>query len=78
MGALAQALPCPVQPASALGWNGDAIEAQAFAYLAVRALEGLPLTFPTTTGRACAAHRRDRVAPLTAAATHLSPPRQAP
>ncbi len=50
MRALADALPCPVKPASALGWNGDAIEAQAFAYLAVRALEGLPLTFPTTTG----------------------------
>jgi anhydro-N-acetylmuramic acid kinase len=50
MGALANALPCPVKSASALGWNGDAIEAQAFAYLAVRALEGLPLTFPTTTG----------------------------
>ncbi|MFN3890197.1 MAG: anhydro-N-acetylmuramic acid kinase [Beijerinckiaceae bacterium] len=50
MAALADALPCPVQPASAFGWNGDAIEAQAFAYLAVRALEGLPLTFPTTTG----------------------------
>jgi anhydro-N-acetylmuramic acid kinase len=50
MAALADALPCPVEPASAFGWNGDAIEAQAFAYLAVRALEGLPLTFPTTTG----------------------------
>lgn len=50
MAALAQAMPCPVKPASALGWNGDAIEAQAFAYLAVRVLEGLPLTFPATTG----------------------------
>jgi anhydro-N-acetylmuramic acid kinase len=29
---------------------GDAIEAQAFAYLAVRSLKGLPLTFPGTTG----------------------------
>ena len=28
----------------------DALEAQAFAFLAVRALRGLPLTFPTTTG----------------------------
>ena len=34
----------------ALGWNGDAIEAQAFAYLAVRKLEGLPTSFPETTG----------------------------
>lgn len=50
MAALAEALPCPVEPASAVGWNGDAIEAQAFAYLAVRVLEGLPLTFPATTG----------------------------
>lgn len=33
-----------------LGWSGDAIEAQAFAYLAVRSLKGLPLTFPGTTG----------------------------
>ena len=28
----------------------DALEAQAFAYLAVRTLKGLPITFPTTTG----------------------------
>lgn len=32
------------------GWDGDAVEAQAFAYLAVRTLRGLPLTFPGTTG----------------------------
>lgn len=50
MAMLADALPCPVQAASALGWNGDAMEAQAFAYLAVRVLEGLPLTYPSTTG----------------------------
>jgi len=35
---------------SDLGWSGDAIEAQAFAYMAVRSLKGLPLTFPGTTG----------------------------
>ncbi len=29
---------------------GDALEAQAFAYLAVRSLDGLPLSFPGTTG----------------------------
>jgi anhydro-N-acetylmuramic acid kinase len=39
-----------VVPASTLGWDGDALEAQAFAFLAVRSLRGLPLTFPTTTG----------------------------
>jgi len=40
----------PVLPASMLGWDGDALEAQAFGFLAVRSLRGLPLTFPTTTG----------------------------
>jgi anhydro-N-acetylmuramic acid kinase len=43
-------LSCPVLVAEDLGWSGDAIEAQAFAYLAVRALRGLPLSWPTTTG----------------------------
>ncbi len=33
-----------------LGWHGDALEAQAFAFLAVRSLRGLPITFPGTTG----------------------------
>jgi anhydro-N-acetylmuramic acid kinase len=32
------------------GMDGDATEAEAWAYLAVRAKKGLPLTFPTTTG----------------------------
>jgi len=39
-----------VETADAAGWSADALEAQAFAYLAVRALKGLPITFPTTTG----------------------------
>jgi anhydro-N-acetylmuramic acid kinase len=39
-----------VVAASELGWDGDALEAQAFAFLAVRSLRGLPLTYPTTTG----------------------------
>lgn len=30
--------------------DGDAMEAEAWAYLAIRARKGLPLTFPTTTG----------------------------
>lgn len=42
-------LGCPVMPAEAVGWDSDAIEAQAFAYLAVRVLRGLPNSFPTTT-----------------------------
>ena len=32
------------------GLDGDAMEAEAWAYLAVRSRRGLPLTFPTTTG----------------------------
>lgn len=36
--------------AEELGLNGDLMEAEAWAYLAVRALDGLPLTYPTTTG----------------------------
>jgi anhydro-N-acetylmuramic acid kinase len=48
---LAQRLaPAQVETAGAVGWSADALEAQAFAYLAVRTLKGLPLTFPTTTG----------------------------
>ena len=39
-----------VTPAEAHHFNGDAMEAQAFAYLAVRSLNNLPLTFPNTTG----------------------------
>jgi anhydro-N-acetylmuramic acid kinase len=39
-----------VAPVDMLGWNGDAVEAQGFAYMAVRCLRGLPLTFPGTTG----------------------------
>jgi anhydro-N-acetylmuramic acid kinase len=48
---LAQRLsPATVETAGEVGWSADALEAQAFAFLAVRSLEGLPLTFPTTTG----------------------------
>jgi anhydro-N-acetylmuramic acid kinase len=47
---LSARLPCPVETAEAHGWSVDAMEAQAFAYLAARTLEGLPITFPGTTG----------------------------
>jgi anhydro-N-acetylmuramic acid kinase len=48
---LAQRLaPVGIETVGAVGWSADALEAQAFAFLAVRALKGLPLTFPTTTG----------------------------
>ena len=54
MAALARHLAAPVRPVEALGeavgWDGDALEAQAFAYLAVRSVLGLPLSLPTTTG----------------------------
>jgi anhydro-N-acetylmuramic acid kinase len=50
MGELARRLAVPVAPVEAAGWDGDALEAQAFAYLAVRSLEGLPLSLPSTTG----------------------------
>jgi len=42
--------PARVQTAHAAGWSVDSLEAQAFAYLAVRSLRGLPLSLPTTTG----------------------------
>ncbi len=50
MRALAARLPCEVVTGAELGWSQDAVEAQAFAYLAVRSRRNLPLTFPTTTG----------------------------
>ena len=50
MKALAARLPCPVEPAEAVGWRGDAIEAEAIAFIATRTWRGLPITFPTTTG----------------------------
>ena len=39
-----------VVTAEHVGWDGDMLEAQAFAYLAVRTLKGLPISFPETTG----------------------------
>jgi anhydro-N-acetylmuramic acid kinase len=50
MAALAGCLRQPVEPVEAVGWDGDALEAQAFAYFAVRSLRGLPLSLPSTTG----------------------------
>lgn len=47
---LAARLPCKVEPIEAAGLNGDMLEAQAFAYLAVRVMRGLPTSCPTTTG----------------------------
>ncbi|WP_310497761.1 anhydro-N-acetylmuramic acid kinase [Sandarakinorhabdus sp.] len=37
-------------PVEAVGWNGDALEAQAFAWLALRTLDGRAISWPETTG----------------------------
>jgi anhydro-N-acetylmuramic acid kinase len=50
MAALNQRAGIEAVPAEVVGWRGDAIEAECFAFLAVRSLRGLPLSFPTTTG----------------------------
>ena len=50
MAALSAAFPVPVDPVEAAGWDGDALEAQCFGYLAARVLRGLPLSLPGTTG----------------------------
>ncbi|MDC0348956.1 anhydro-N-acetylmuramic acid kinase [Alphaproteobacteria bacterium] len=42
--------PSIVKTTEQVGWDGDFIEAEAFAFLAVRSLKKLPLTVPTTTG----------------------------
>ncbi|MBN7785279.1 anhydro-N-acetylmuramic acid kinase [Ponticoccus gilvus] len=47
---LAVGLDCPVLPVEAVGLDGDMLEAQAFAYLAVRVAHGLPTSCPGTTG----------------------------
>jgi anhydro-N-acetylmuramic acid kinase len=47
---LAEAVPCQVLTAEQVGWRGDSIEAEAFAFLAARTLRGLPISWPKTTG----------------------------
>ena len=64
MRGLAEALSAPVGSVEGVGWRGDALEAEAFAYLAVRSLRGLPLSVPTTTGVA---------APATGGILHRAP-----
>ncbi|OYX31479.1 MAG: anhydro-N-acetylmuramic acid kinase [Caulobacterales bacterium 32-69-10] len=48
--ALKARLSCEVASAEDYGWRGDAVEAEAFAYLAARTWRGLPISFPGTTG----------------------------
>ena len=46
----ARVQPATVEAAETLGWASDAIEAQAFGFLAARGMKGLPLSYPATTG----------------------------
>lgn len=50
MARLREVLGAPVDAVEAVGWNGDGVEAEAFAYLALRSRAGLPLSLPETTG----------------------------
>ena len=50
MAMIAERTAVPTQAVEAEGWNGDALEAEAFAWLAVRHLRGLPISWPETTG----------------------------
>jgi anhydro-N-acetylmuramic acid kinase len=50
MAALRQRLAAPVEAVEAVGWDGDALEAQCFGFLAVRVAAGMPISFPGTTG----------------------------
>jgi anhydro-N-acetylmuramic acid kinase len=50
MAMIAAGMECPVEPVEAVGLNGDMLEAQAFAHLAVRVARGLPTSCPGTTG----------------------------
>ncbi len=47
---IAEIVDAPVGPVEDVGWRGDDLEAEAFAFLAVRSLKGLPLSLPLTTG----------------------------
>ena len=47
---LSDAIGITVKPSDTLGWNGDSLEAEGFAYMAVRRVLNEPISFPTTTG----------------------------
>ncbi|WP_299361159.1 anhydro-N-acetylmuramic acid kinase [uncultured Paracoccus sp.] len=64
MAALAARTGLPVRPVEAVGLDGDLLEAQAFGWLAVRVLRGLPTSAPGTTG-----------APAPVCGGRISPPR---
>ena len=50
MQSLEKRLGVPVESVEAVGWNGDMLEAECFAWLAIRSVRGLPLSLPSTTG----------------------------
>jgi anhydro-N-acetylmuramic acid kinase len=50
MDGLRDALNIDVLSVDELQWNGDSMEAEGFAYMAVRTLRNLPISFPNTTG----------------------------
>ena len=50
MAMIASRTGCPTEPIDTLALDGDAIEAQGFAYMAVRSVGNLPISFPGTTG----------------------------
>ena len=50
MAALSERTGVSTEPVEAIGWRGDALEAEAFAFLAVRSLNGAVLSLPETTG----------------------------
>ncbi len=50
MHAIRKRLEVPVSAAEWVGWRGDSMEAEAFAFLAARTFTGLPISFPATTG----------------------------
>lgn len=54
MAMIAAGVDCPVAPIETVGLDGDMLEAQAFAYLAMRVKRGLPTSCPSTTGVAAA------------------------
>jgi anhydro-N-acetylmuramic acid kinase len=68
MEALRARLGAAVDPIEAIGWDGDMLEANAFAFMAVRSMRGLPISFPGTTGVK---------QPMTGGRLHRPPPRAA-
>jgi anhydro-N-acetylmuramic acid kinase len=66
VGGLAALSGIAADPVEAVGWRGDFLEAEAFAFLAVRSVHGLPLSLPSTTGvpAPCAGGQTFRPAPM--------------